>query len=81
MATAAADRRGGGFYSAVLLAGVIASSWYQRPYPYHFDYFRGRWDGGQGAYAGEAPPPGYCPCDEDAAAATIQPDASGPATP
>lgn len=71
---------GGGFFQPYI-SPVIASSWYQRPYPYHFDYFRGRWDGGQGAYAGDAPPPGYCLCDEAAPAAVVQPDASGLATP
>ena len=54
---------GGGFIQPYF-SPVIASSWYQRPHPYHFDYFRGRWDGGQTNNAGEVPPPGYCPCDE-----------------
>jgi hypothetical protein len=71
---------GGGFFQPYI-SPVIASSWYQRPYPYHFDYFRGRWDGGQANYGGEVPPPGYCPCDENAAAAVVRPDAPGLATP
>jgi hypothetical protein len=52
---------GGGFFQPYF-SPVIASSWYQRPYPYHFDYFRGRWDGGQGAYAGAVPSAVDCPC-------------------
>lgn len=43
---------GGGFYGH-----AYAGSWYQRPYPYHFDYYRGRFD---------RPPAGMnqpaCPC-------------------
>jgi len=56
---------GGGFFQPYI-SPVIASSWYQRPHPYHFDYFRGRWDGGQGAYAGEIPASPDCPCADDA---------------
>jgi hypothetical protein len=56
---------GGGFFQPYI-SPVIASSWYQRPYPYHFDYFRGRWDRGQGAYAGDAPAPADCPCADEA---------------
>lgn len=52
---------GGGFFQPYF-SPVIASSWYQRPYPYHFDYFRGRWDGGQGGIGGEMTPPADCPC-------------------
>jgi hypothetical protein len=26
---------------------VIAGNWYERPYPYHFDYYRHRWGGYQ----------------------------------
>lgn len=51
----------GGFFQPYV-SPVIASSWYARPYPYHFDYFRGRWDGGQSGYVGEAAPAPDCPC-------------------
>ena len=39
----------------------VASSWYARPYPYHFDYFRGRWSGQT------AGPAANCPCAEESA--------------
>ncbi|HMP08679.1 MAG TPA: hypothetical protein PJ982_20220, partial [Lacipirellulaceae bacterium] len=43
---------------------IVAGSWYQRPHPYHFDYFRNRWGGGlqrmaDGAHAHWPPD---CPC-------------------
>lgn len=45
---------------------VIASSWYARPYPHHFDYFRGRWNAPPAADV--APPPAAsCPCAEQPA--------------
>ena len=34
---------------------IVTGSYYQRPYPYHFDYFRHRW-------GGEQPPAQDCPC-------------------
>ena len=54
----------GGFYNPYFFAPpIIAGSWYQRPYPYHFDYYRSRWGAPQGGYGGE---PGVatpdCPC-------------------
>ena len=33
---------GGGFYNA-----AYVGMWYQRPYPYHFDYYRGRFNAPQ----------------------------------
>jgi hypothetical protein len=42
---------------------IVTGSWYQRPYPYHFDYYRYRWGASQGSYGTE---PGVatpdCPC-------------------
>lgn len=37
--------------------GFIAGSWYARPYPYHFDYYRA-------LYSGQPNQPNYagCPC-------------------
>jgi hypothetical protein len=54
----------GGFFNPYLFAPpIIAGSWYQRPYPYHFDYYRYRWGAPQSGYGGE---PGVatpdCPC-------------------
>jgi hypothetical protein len=43
-------------YFQPYISPVIAGSWYARPYPYHFDYFRGRWDGVAGEAAAD------CPC-------------------
>jgi hypothetical protein len=33
---------GYGFFQPYV-SPVVVGSWYARPYPYHFDYFRGRW--------------------------------------
>jgi hypothetical protein len=36
----------GGIYDPYFFAPVVvAESWYQRPYPYHLDYYRHRWGG------------------------------------
>lgn len=48
---------GYGYYQPYI-SQVIAGSWYARPYPYHFDYFRGRWNGPANT------PVGDCPCAE-----------------
>ncbi len=42
---------GGGYYP---YQPAIAGSWYTRPYPYHFDYYRGRFSTPQQA--------NDCPC-------------------
>jgi hypothetical protein len=44
---------GGGFYQP-----TVVGNWYQRPYPHHFDYFRGRYNGPP------APTPVDYPCVE-----------------
>jgi hypothetical protein len=46
-------RWGGGFYQP-----TVVGSWYQRPYPHHFDYFRRRYNGPP------APVPVDYPCVE-----------------
>ena len=38
---------GYGFYPPYYFSPVIAGTWYARPYPYHFDYYRWRWGGNQ----------------------------------
>lgn len=40
----------GGYFSPP----VVTGSWYARPYPYHFDYYRWRYS---------APPQTPCPCE------------------
>jgi hypothetical protein len=36
----------GGFFDPYVVAPpIVAGTWYQRPYPYHFDYYRYRWGG------------------------------------
>jgi hypothetical protein len=50
---------GGGYYQPYI-SPVIAGSWYARPYPYHFDYFRDRWTG----QAPAVPSSSDCPCAE-----------------
>lgn len=49
---------GYGFYQPNYQQPIVAGSWYQRPYPYHFDYYRYRWGGG----APEQAPITDCPC-------------------
>lgn len=55
---------GYGFYQPFYNQPIVAGTYYERPYPYHFDYYRHRWGGGQGG-----PPMEYtpelqdCPCD------------------
>jgi hypothetical protein len=57
-------------YFQPYISPVVAGSWYARPYPYHFDYFRGRWNGTA---------PADCPCaaDDDAALAPAPHGAAG----
>lgn len=38
---------------------IYAGSWFQRPYPYHFDYYRWRY----APLMQAAPLPHECPCD------------------
>lgn len=59
----------GGFYDPYFygFAGpIVQGSWYQRPYPYHFDYYRQRWGGEPGSEVRDVPPPVDCPCAVDA---------------
>lgn len=62
-------------YPYAVAGPTIAGTWYARPYPYHFDYYRQRWGGGQpdptGAVLGDMPvePPAPCPCESDPAPA------------
>jgi hypothetical protein len=36
---------GGGYgFFQPYVTPVVTGSWYARPHPHHFDYFRGRWD-------------------------------------
>ena len=48
---------GYGYYQPYV-SPYIVSNWYARPYPYHFDYFRGRWEGRAAGVAED------CPCAE-----------------
>jgi hypothetical protein len=47
-----------GYYQPWIAPPVVAGSWYSRPYPYHFDYYRGRWDG----ISSPSTPSADCPC-------------------
>jgi hypothetical protein len=42
-------------------APIVTGSWYARPYPYHFDYYRHRWGGDM-----PAPATADCRCAETA---------------
>jgi hypothetical protein len=54
---------------------VYAGSWYSRPYPYHFDYYRYRWSGNQmGGPDAAAPAARDCPCDAEPAATSAVPE-------
>src|SRR6188474_1474235 len=57
----------GGFYNPYFAPPpIVAGSWYERPYPYHFDYYRQRWGGAPNGYYGdpsvEMIPAAECPC-------------------
>jgi hypothetical protein len=56
----------GGFVAPFFTPPIVAGSWYERPYPYHFDYYRHRWGGAPaGAYGNagvEMIPAADCPC-------------------
>jgi hypothetical protein len=56
----------GGFYNPFFAPPIVTGSWYERPYPYHFDYYRQRWGGSpNGSYGDpgvEMIPAADCPC-------------------
>jgi hypothetical protein len=54
----------GAFVNPFFTPPIVAGSWYQRPYPYHFDYYRHRWgdSDANGAMRGEMMPTADCPC-------------------
>jgi hypothetical protein len=56
----------GGFVAPFFTPPIVAGAWYERPYPYHFDYYRNRWGGAPaGAYGNagvEMIPAADCPC-------------------
>ena len=59
----------GGYYNPYYypyFMPIVAGTWYQRPYPYHFDYYKYRW-GQQGTEPGpptieDMIPAVECPC-------------------
>lgn len=50
------------FYGHGFSGPIVQGSWYQRPYPYHFDYYRHRWGGPDQAPQGQMMPVAECPC-------------------
>jgi hypothetical protein len=51
------------YYDPYFFSSVIHGSYYQRPYPYHFDYYRHRWGQPHVNYGPEHPPVALdCPC-------------------
>lgn len=53
----------GGFYDPFFFSPpIVAGSWYERPYPHHFDYYRHRWGGPSGMPQTEMMPVADCPC-------------------
>jgi hypothetical protein len=82
--------RGGGygygynFFPPYYYPPVYAGSWYSRPYPYHFDYYRYRWNGNP-TNGDEAEPRTNpnCPCAADGTvipAPTLAPTPLSPLT-
>lgn len=59
----------GGFFLTFGPPVVVAGSWYQRPYPSHFEFARTRWGGAppEQAYQQELMPRSDCPCANEAA--------------
>jgi hypothetical protein len=41
---------------------LVFGSYYQRPYPYHFDYYRGRWNSPLPGMGEAMIPASACPC-------------------
>lgn len=56
----------GAFYGGYFAPPIVVGSYYQRPYPYHFDYYRYRWGGApshdDGDPGGEMIRAADCPC-------------------
>lgn len=50
-------------YQQPYARGQSQMGWYQRPYPYHLDYYKNRWSGSYAPYQGNGyePPVGYTP--------------------
>ena len=54
----------GRFYNPYFAAPpLVVGSYYQRPYPYHFDYYRHRWGGGAMGYGDVPTAAPDCPCE------------------
>lgn len=73
----------GGFYNPFFAQPLVTGTWYQRPYPYHFDYYRYRWGGAPNGVYGdptiEMMPAADCPClTAPYAASPATPTATGP---
>jgi len=61
----------GGYYPAFYYPQWYAGSWYQRPYPYHFDFYKWRYAAGSAAAPSSPegrPARSDCPCAEPQAA-------------
>ena len=57
----------GGYINPLFVPPIVAGSWYERPYPYHFDYYRHRWGGAAndvpyGGTSAQMMPVADCPC-------------------
>lgn len=58
----------GGFFPTFVPPVVVTGSYYQRPYPYHFEFARNRWGGAppEQAYQQEMMPRSDCSCANEA---------------
>lgn len=68
------------YFSTFAQPPIVAGSYYQRPYPYHFDYYRSRWSTPPYEPDAEMMPVSDCPCLAPQPAAGDLP-ASGAETP
>jgi len=53
----------GAYYPGYYYPKAISGSWYQRPYPYHFDFYKGRYSA-RSATSGGQPVRADGPCAE-----------------
>jgi hypothetical protein len=76
--------RGGGGYAygnnfyPPYFSSVISGYWYERPYPYHFDYYRHRWSAAEsGPFVSASESTENCPCPAEMLNAPHAPSEEG----
>jgi hypothetical protein len=66
----------GGYFNPFFPPPFVAGTWYERPYPYHFDYYQSRWGMGRGPMGAEMMPISECPCLSEPPPAAESPSAN-----